>query len=67
MSKLNPQNERIKRDFLRHQQNALGKSEATIDAMRKALTRFEEYTGQRDFKTFRARAGHRLQAAAGGD
>jgi hypothetical protein len=43
MSKLNPQNERIKRDFLRHQQKALGKSDATIDAMRKALSRFEEY------------------------
>jgi integrase len=53
MSKLNPQNERIKRDFLRHQKNALGKSEATLDAMRKALARFEEYTGHRDFKTFR--------------
>jgi integrase len=53
MSKLNPQNERIKREFLRHQQNALGKSDATIDAMRKALARFEDYTGHRDFKTFR--------------
>ena len=53
MSKLNPQNERIKRDFLRHQKNALGKSEATLDAMRKALVRFEDYTGHRDFKTFR--------------
>jgi integrase len=53
MSKLNPQNERIKRDFLRYQKNALGKSEATLDAMRKALDRFEAYTGHRDFKTFR--------------
>jgi integrase len=53
MSKLNPQNERTKRDFLRHQKNALGKSEATLDSMRKALARFEDYTGHRDFKTFR--------------
>lgn len=53
MSKLNPQNERIKRDFLRYQKNALGKSEATLDAIRKALARFEDYTGRRDFKTFR--------------
>jgi site-specific recombinase XerD len=53
MSKLNPQNERIKRDFLRYQKNALGKSDATLDAMRKALVRFEAYTGHRDFKTFR--------------
>jgi site-specific recombinase XerD len=50
MSKLNPQNER---DFLRHQKNALGKSEATLDASRKALARFEDYTGHRDFKSFR--------------
>ncbi len=53
MSKLNPRNERIKRDFLRNQKNALGKSEATLDAMRKVLARFEDYTGHRDFKTFR--------------
>ena len=53
MSKLNPRNERIKRDFLRHQKNALGKCDATLDAMRKALARFEDYTGHRDFKTFR--------------
>jgi integrase len=53
MSKLNPKNERIKRHFLRYQKNALGKSEATLDAMRKALSRFEDYTGRRDFKTFR--------------
>ncbi len=53
MSKLNPRNELIKRDFLRNQKNALGKSEATLDAMRKALARFEDYTGHRDFKTFR--------------
>jgi hypothetical protein len=53
MSHLNPQNERIKRDYLRHQRNALGKSETTLDAMRKALARFEYYTCHRDFKTFR--------------
>jgi site-specific recombinase XerD len=53
MSKLNPQNERIKRDYLRHLKQACGKSEATLDATRKALARFEDYTGARDFKTFR--------------
>jgi len=51
--KLNPQNERIKRDYLRYLKGACGKSEATIDATRKALDRFEQYTGARDFKTFR--------------
>jgi site-specific recombinase XerD len=53
MPKLNPQNERIKRDYLRHLKQACGKSEATLDATRKALARFEDYTGARDFKTFR--------------
>ena len=53
MSKLNPQNERIKRDYLRYLKNARGKSKATLDAIRKALSRFEAYTGARDFKTFR--------------
>jgi site-specific recombinase XerD len=53
MSKLNPQNERIKRDYLRRLKGPLGKSEATLDSVRKALSRFEEYTGARDFKTFR--------------
>src|SRR5271166_1864725 len=53
MSKLNPQNERIKRDYLRYLKNARGKSEATLDAVRKALSRFEDYTGARDLKTFR--------------
>lgn len=53
MSKLNPQNERIKRHFMRYLREARGRSEATLDATRKALARFEDYTGARDFKTFR--------------
>lgn len=53
MSKLNPQNERIKRDYVRFLKEARGKSEATLDATRKALARFEDYTGGRDFKRFR--------------
>jgi integrase len=53
MSKLNAPNERIKRDYLRYLREARGKSEASLDAARKALSRFEEYTGARDFKTFR--------------
>jgi integrase len=53
MPKLNPQNERIKRDFFRYLKGARGKSDATIDGVRKAISRFEDYTGGRDFKTFR--------------
>jgi site-specific recombinase XerD len=51
--KLNPQNERIKRDYFRYLKAARGKSDATLDSVRMALTRFEDYTGARDFKTFR--------------
>ena len=53
MPKLNPENERIKRDFFRYLKGARGKSDATLDGVRKALSRFEDYTGGRDFKTFR--------------
>lgn len=52
MRKLNPQNERIKRQLLRYLKGAKGKSEASLDATRKALARFEDYTGARDFKAF---------------
>lgn len=39
MAKLNPKNERIKRDYGRYQSNALGKSAATVDAILKSLSR----------------------------
>lgn len=53
MAKVNPSNERIKRDHLRYLKEARGKSEATLDMVRKALARFESSTGGKDFKTFR--------------
>lgn len=53
MAKINAANERIKRDYLRYLKEAKGKSEATLDMVRKALARFEESTGAKDFKTFR--------------
>ena len=53
MAKINPWNERIKRDHLRYLKEARGKSEATLDMVRKALARFEASTGGKDFKTFR--------------
>jgi integrase len=53
MVRLNPSNERLKRDYLRYLKEAKGKSEATLDSVRKALMRYESYTGAKDFKTFR--------------
>lgn len=52
MTKLNAKNERIKRDYCRWQREAKGKSEVTVDALRKALSRFEDHTGSKDLGTF---------------
>ena len=50
----NADNERIKRQYLAFLKHALRHSEATVDAMAKSLSRFEEYTNSRDFRTFRS-------------
>jgi integrase len=52
MSKHNPENERIKRKYFAYLKEAKRHSEPTVDAVAKALSRFEEYTRYRDFKTF---------------
>jgi integrase len=57
--KTNAANERIKREYFRYLQEALGRDEATIDAVAKSLARFDESTGRRDYKRF-----HREQAVA---
>jgi integrase len=49
----NPQNERIKRAYFTYLVEAKGFSEATLDGVAKALSRFESYTRFRDFKAFR--------------
>ena len=59
MTKTNAANERIKREYFRYLRQALGRDEATIDAVAKSLARFEEATGGKDFKRF-----HREQAVA---
>jgi site-specific recombinase XerD len=52
-----PDNKRIKRRYLDYLKEASGYSEASLDAVAKALSRFETYTSYRDFKAF-----HRNQA-----
>src|SRR5262245_46793105 len=59
MMKPNAANERLKREYFRYLKEALGRDEATIDAVAKSLTRFEESTRRKDFKRF-----HREQAVA---
>jgi len=52
MSKHNPNNERIKRKYLIFMKEARQQQEATIDAIAKAINRFETYSKFRDFKSF---------------
>lgn len=52
MSKHNPNNERIKRKYLIFMKEARQQQEATIDAIAKAINRFETYNQFRDFKSF---------------
>jgi site-specific recombinase XerD len=48
----NPENERIKRAYLGYLKEARRLSEHSIDAAAAALSRFEQYTKYRDFKSF---------------
>lgn len=52
MTTYNPQNERIKRQYLAYLKEAKRYSEATLDGVTSALHRFEAYTRYRDFKAF---------------
>lgn len=52
MARKNPKNERIKRNYFYHLKQALGRSESTIRQIARSLTRFEDFTHKRDFKTF---------------
>jgi integrase len=52
MSKNNPNNEQIKRQYFAYLKEAKRHSEPTVDAAAKALNRFEVYTKYRDFKAF---------------
>jgi integrase len=52
MTNYNPENERIKRGYFRFQKEAKRKSEGTVDGIRKAVLRFENYTGFKSFRTF---------------
>jgi len=52
MTKYNPKNERIKHAYFQFLAEADGRSLATIDGIRKALLRFEQYNRLKDFSTF---------------
>ncbi len=48
----NADNERIKRSYLRYLREARRQSEASLDVVAKALSRFEAYTKHQSFKAF---------------
>ncbi|MDA9272214.1 tyrosine-type recombinase/integrase [bacterium] len=52
MKKHNSNNERIKRKYLVFLKQAKGQNEASIDAVAKAIARFESYNQYKDFKAF---------------
>jgi integrase len=52
MTNHNAANERIKRHYFTYLAEALGHSEQTLDAVAKAIARFEAYTRYKDFKAF---------------
>lgn len=52
MTTHNPTNERIKRRYFEYLKEAKRYSEPTVDAVAKALARFEKYTKYRDFRAF---------------
>ncbi len=52
MRKLNPENERIKRDYLAYLTEAKRQSEKTVDQVAAAIAAFEASTGRKEFKRF---------------
>jgi hypothetical protein len=52
MTTHNANNERIKRRYFTYLKEAMRYSEASVDGVAKALSRFEEMTKYRDFKAF---------------
>lgn len=55
MTKYNASNVRIKYKYFAFLKEAMRQSVPTIDSVTKALTRFEDYTGHKDFKKFHYR------------
>lgn len=52
MTKHHAENERIKRSYFTYLKGAKHRSEQSVDAVAKALARFEGYTNYKDFKAF---------------
>jgi hypothetical protein len=65
MTQHNASNERIKRQYFSYLKEAKRHSEATVDAVAKALSRFEADTRFRDFKAFKTRLAEQESKVSG--
>src|SRR5450631_1406032 len=62
MTKRNGPNERAKREYLQILREAKGRDEASLDAVAKAIDRFEQHTKSRDFKNFHVEQARAFKA-----
>jgi integrase/recombinase XerD len=62
MTKRNGPNERVKRRYLHHLKETKGRDEASLDAVAKAIDRFEEHSKNRDFKKFHVEQARAFKA-----
>jgi site-specific recombinase XerC len=62
MIKRNGANERIKRRYLQHLKETKGRDEASLDAVAKAIARFEDHAKNRDFKKFHVEQARAFKA-----
>jgi site-specific recombinase XerD len=62
MIKRNGPNERVKRQYLHILKETKGRDEASLDAVAKAIDRFEEHSKHRDFKKFHVELARAFKA-----
>jgi site-specific recombinase XerD len=62
MTKCNAANERVKRRYLQFLREVKGRDDASIDAVAKAIDRFEEHSKHRDFRKFHVEQARAFKA-----
>jgi integrase len=62
MTKCNAANERVKRRYLQFLKDVKGRDDASIDAVAKAIDRFEEHSKHRDFRKFHVEQARAFKA-----
>jgi len=62
MIKRNGTNERVKRRYLQYLKDVKGRDEASLDAVAKAIDRFEEHAKNRDFRKFHVEQARAFKA-----